>query len=779
VPHALAWILELLSQEDAVTHYGRRLVTLRAHAPQPWRDALQEAIEAQRIDESLELAEGWQAIRESRPARSHPGPWCVHDSSNIVFSRDGRLMVVTSTFGQAAVWNTADWKVTRFLSYQQRYPYFDLSPGGDALRVVFHDCITTFPLIGEQPERITRLPQVPEMYPSRITEDGRLLIGCRSREDVLDVWDTASGKLVRSITVPQYRDEYALAARTGLVAHHSPQGFVVEPLSASGKEKPLVSGDGEAASLAFSPDGRTLLTTSDPKVGKTVQLWNIADGKCLATAVWPYGCATVKFSASGKMVALVGTGQIRGVAMADLQPPGIESKQQTDELAVYRLPDLRPIGNRSFAKPEDSYGGETSAAISPDGQWLSVAVKRRGLWIYALPAMTEVKSCPIADPLYHADDAPGVAFSPDGKWLVAAAVDRPGPRWFRTPDWAEVEPYVGHTGQVVGLHFLDGGKTLLSWAADGSVCRWDAETMAMQSRIRVPSGYLPLHLHGRAGRLLLCARATDPPNQVGFRRRPANEDDQPTEAAPRQVQRLFDPEKQQFVGDLHVPATGEVVWLNDDEYLWNMEKEWRRVRAGDGRTLDRRKIAAERESLAGGPAQFGASEDSTQLWSLSGLRGDPRGLRQLTLRIFDAATLELRKEVAIDRRYWSNEPFTLVPGGKFFSIGPQIFDRQTCRFLHDRRYPDVHFTQMAFSPDGSRYAAASYGSMYVDGGPPGWDADDYGFIHVHDTASGRLIAMIPSSSRWGRVAPLCFSDDGGRLAFSGIEGVIAVWNLPP
>jgi len=69
--------------------------------------------------------------------------------------------------------------------------------------------------------------------------------------------------------------------------------------------------------------------------------------------------------------------------------------------------------------------------------------------------------------------------------------------------------------------------------------------------------------------------------------------------------------------------------------------------------------------------------------------------------------------------------------------------------------------------------------MHVENGPQGWDTHDYGFVHVHETATGRLIAMLPSSSRWGRIGPMCFSGEGRRLALAGIDGTVQIWDLPP
>src|SRR5439155_13248274 len=53
----------------------------------------------------------------------------------------------------------------------------------------------------------------------------------------------------------------------------------------------------EAKGVAFSPDSKTLATSS---VDRTVKLWRIADGKLIRTLMHPIGVTSIAFSPDGQ-----------------------------------------------------------------------------------------------------------------------------------------------------------------------------------------------------------------------------------------------------------------------------------------------------------------------------------------------------------------------------------------------------------------------------------------------------------------------------------------------
>lgn len=352
--------------------------------------------------------------------------------------------------------------------------------------------------------------------------------------------------------------------------------------------------------------------------------------------------------------------------------------------------------------------------------------------------------------------------------------------WARMRDLKPVQTprqprHSGHNGEVIGLAFVDHDKTLLSWASDNSICRWDAESLTLQSRVGLSTGWRPVNLHGPAGHILCEENANCPPQKErwrGWRDEKAS-----IENEPRSVGWLYDFREQRFVAKFRLPTVGETFWLNDQEYLLRVNDDWRRTRAADGQMLSQGKIVPKERLGEGGPPQFAVTEDGLQLWSLQGLGGDPRGSGGLPLRIFDAKTFRQLCERELDG-FWSNNDFGLVPSGKFFCIGTQIFDRRDFRRLHDADYVNCHLMTIDFSPEGSKYAAISQGEVYIAKAPEGWGSRDSMFLHVHETASGRLLAVIPLSQQSAKITAICFSADAKRLAVAGDDGSIAIWNLP-
>jgi len=78
------------------------------------------------------------------------------------------------------------------------------------------------------------------------------------------------------------------------------------------------------------------------------------------------------------------------------------------------------------------------------------------------------------------------------------------------------------------------------------------------------------------------------------------------------------------------------------------------------------------------------------------------------------------------------------------------------------------------SPDGARVARiASSGGVTIDSSPPG------GSITLHSSPDGRVLGVLrdPSQSPWSADPAAAFSPDGGRIAVTGDEGEVLIWDV--
>jgi WD40 repeat protein len=144
-----------------------------------------------------------------------------------------------------------------------------------------------------------------------LTPDGRLLAACGANQQI-QVYDVATGRLVRSFTGRPYEYELTFSPDGKLLATCASSGSIRLYEFATGRMVRECKAVNAASCLAFSPDGRILASgqsafrahESGHATGGMIYLWDAVTGRELReiAGTWPLVRA-LSFSADGRLLA--------------------------------------------------------------------------------------------------------------------------------------------------------------------------------------------------------------------------------------------------------------------------------------------------------------------------------------------------------------------------------------------------------------------------------------------------------------------------------------------
>ncbi len=259
---------------------------------------------------------------------------------------------------------------------------------------------------------------------------------------------------------------------------------------------------GSARSVAFFPDGRTLVTSNaaDDYHPQQGFVWDTADlrwprrldssspagiddvgpanlspdGRLMATGstVTPLVLWDVRDRTRPRPLELPANDHVASPGLA-FSPDAriLVAGTSGDSVTVWDTGD--PDGVRLLTSPQT--GPLASAAFSPDGHYLATAGGDNSalLWDMRDPARPRILGSPLAG---HTGTVNAVAFSPDGRTLATVSDDQTVLLWdVRDPSRPQHlgSPLTGHAGRVRTAAFSPDGQTLATGGADDTVILWD------------------------------------------------------------------------------------------------------------------------------------------------------------------------------------------------------------------------------------------------------------------------------------------------------------------
>ncbi len=583
----------------------------------------------------------------------------------------------------------------------------------------------------------------------------------------LRIWNTADWTLAAKVRQAVDAD-WAMFSQDSESIYVVDRGIVRRVRWRDGRVEHVFDGQKNVTSVDMSADQKLLVTSSyyddvqklwDVPTGKVVRSYKTSvhashvllrpDGKLLMRQESP-GRWLAESLSDGTTTRLDFVGQLAGFSPDGDLLYTIERDTGDHERDAAKFPDDRSVPDEykdvvirihkaagDFARlPQQSVHLDARAvAISPDGKRLAAFGGNQAGRAITVLSLSDLRVTATCDTPAQMGRVKSLAFSRDGKILAVTREFKPL-MLFSAESGDRIMVGPGNQGEIERVAFSADGKTLRTFDRDGFVCIYDPATMRVLRRFSLPRDHYVVSARPSDARFVICAAANDPKRSA----------------------KIVDVETGMVSSEVRL-ATGDdgdadIIWINDTEAFSAGGGRWLRFNYQTGNILRNGSIAG-----VGGDV----TEDGKSTFAVRQSKDQ-----------YNVATLDLQamKWTDLGSIRPMREPAfgfgQLIPGGKYFSIGTQIYDRRSLKLVAAKDFGAVDQSSIRFIADGTRYAVVTSPPKSPDYRQ--WDSGHPDLVLIVQTLSGKILAAFPT------VGALALSPDGSRLAVYGGSS-IEIWPL--
>jgi WD40 repeat protein len=298
---------------------------------------------------------------------------------------------------------------------------------------------------------------------ARATPDGKWVV-TSGRDGTLRLWESATGRLVRSMT--GFKGETAAIAATGRLAAMDGQGKMHLLDIPEFQPSPLPGNQHFAPThFTLSPDGTMLAVSMWPPPDNPVRkskecLFDVQSGKVLAN---------LNEAFSGRM-AFTADSQVLATVSNNIK---LWQSNTGKKLMAFRAPFVEIDQAQSDGDECTTFW---DVAFSTDDRWLAITrTYHPGEWNVDKLSVLEVATGQlVVEVAGQSFGEAAIAFTPDSLTLV---IGGRGAKFWDLSNGQLLGSTQGQSGSVTSVAFSPDGNRLLTGSSDGTVLIWDAAAL--------------------------------------------------------------------------------------------------------------------------------------------------------------------------------------------------------------------------------------------------------------------------------------------------------------